>query len=77
MGPFEPGMGPLRLKIDPCGTGEGPSEHVNCLFYLYFNSERLQYLIVRIEMRPLDRRRGEMSPLSAPLAAPLGVGVVR
>ena len=53
MGPFEPGIGPVRLKTDPCRSDGGPPEHVNCLFSLNFDSERLQYIIVQIENGPL------------------------
>ena len=58
MGTFEPGIGPVRLKIDPCRPHEDPPEHVNCLFSLNFDSERLQYIIVRIEKGPLGSERG-------------------
>ena len=57
MGPFEPGIGPVRLKTDPCRSDEGPPEHVNCLFSLNFDSERLQYIIVRLENGPLGSER--------------------
>ena len=65
MGPFEPGIGPVRLKTDPCRSDGGPPEHVNCLFSLNFDSERLQYIIVQIENGPLGEG-GEISPLSPP-----------
>ena len=58
MGPFEPGIGPMRLKVDACGPDEGPPEHVNCLFSLNFDSERLQYIIVWIKNGPQGSERG-------------------
>ena len=58
MGPFQPGIGPVRLKVDACGPDEGPPECVNCLFSLNFDSERLQYIIVRIKNGPLGSERG-------------------
>ena len=48
MGPFEPGIGHVRLTVDACGPDEGPPEHVNCLIPLNSDSERLQYITVRI-----------------------------
>ena len=56
--PFEPVIGPVRLKIDPRRPDESPPEHVNCLFSLNFDSERVQYIIVRIENGPLGSERG-------------------
>ena len=58
MGPFEPGIGPLRLKRDPRRPDEGLPEHVNCLFSLNFDSERLQCIEVRIKNGPLGSERG-------------------
>ena len=69
MGPFQPGIGPVRLKVDACGPDEGPPERVNCLFSLNFDSERLQYIIVRIKNGPLGSERGvKFLHLSPPLA---------
>ena len=64
-------MGPLRLKIRPCKPGIDPPEPVNRLLSLNINSERLQYLIVRIENGPQNQGGGEISPLSSALAATL------
>ena len=72
-GPFEPGIGPVRLKTNPCRPDEGPPEHVNCLFSLNFDSEKLQYIKFQIENGPLGSERGvcEISPLSPPSLAAL------
>ena len=58
IGPFRAWDWPLRLKIDPCRPDTGPPEHVNCLFSLNIDSERFQYLIVRIENGPPGSERG-------------------
>ena len=57
VGPFEPGISPLMLKTDPRRPDEGPPEHVNYLFSLNFDDERLQLIIVRIENGPLGSER--------------------
>ena len=72
MGPLEPVMGPLMFKFDPCRPGMGHSNHVNCLFSLNPEIERLQCLVVRIENGPPILERREFHPFH-PLAAPLKV----
>ena len=58
----------------PFRTDMGHSKHINYLFSLNFDKERLQYVIVWIENGPPVWKRGEISPLSPPpLAAPLSV----
>ena len=45
----------------------GPPKHVKCLFSLNFDSERLHYLIVRIENRPPgSERREKFHPFHPP-----------
>ena len=58
LGPLQPRMGPLRLWIEPCRPDMGPPKRVNCLFSLNFDSERSQYLVVRIENGPPESERG-------------------
>ena len=45
-------MAPLRLKIGPCRPVMDPPNYANCLFSLNFDSERMQYLIVRMANGP-------------------------
>ena len=71
MGSLEPGMVPLGPKIGSCRPGIDALEPVNCLLSLDVDSDRLQYLIARIENGPPGSERGEMSPFLPPLAAPL------
>ena len=52
LGPLDPRIGPLRLKNDPWRPDMGPLRHVNGLFSLNFDIEKLQYSIVRIENGP-------------------------
>ena len=70
MAPLEPRMGPLKLKIRPCEHGSDPPEPVNRLLSLTSDSERLQYLIVRIENGPQGSGRGG-GEISSVLAATL------
>ena len=39
---LEPRIDLLRLKIGPCRSTMGTPKHVNCLFLLHFDRERLQ-----------------------------------
>ena len=57
-GPFEPRMGPLRLKFVPWIPEMGLPNALNCLFSFNFDSERLQYLRVRNENGPPGSERG-------------------
>ena len=63
---LSPRRAPKAKKIDPCGPDTGPAKHVNCLFLLNFDSERLQYFIVRIKNWPKDRRGGNFHPFHTP-----------
>ena len=61
--PLEHGIGPLSPKIRTCQPSMDPPKHVTCLFSSNVVSDRLQYLIIRIENEPQDQRGREISPL--------------
>ena len=66
-------MALLVPKIGPCRSAIDPPNPVSDLLSLDVDSERLQHLIVPIEMGTQDLRGGEISTLSPALAAPLWV----
>ena len=56
-----------RVKFDPYRPGIGPPEHGNGLFSLNYDSERLQNLVVWIEIRPPgSEREGKFHPFYPP-----------
>ena len=76
LGPLEPRMGPMGLEIVTCRPDMGLPKHVNCLFSLNFDSERSQYLMVRIENGPLGLERGvKFHPFHPPGCATAGKSI--
>ena len=65
-GPSSAWDGPVRPKIDPCRPSIDPQDHVNSAFSWDADSEMPQRLIAQIKESPLERRGGEISPLSPP-----------